>query len=228
MLTLYVVNASWTESAVAAAYQRLLPGEKKRVDRMRDSSKAQLTISLYVRRPLLAQATGLSESNLIFSRDKKGKLFLMSDPSWCFNLADTPGCVVLAVARNQAVGVDVEKVDRNIANVDDFIAACLSRIEQEKVRNLAEKAKKSWVLKSWVLKEAYTKRLGLGLSYGFDRLSVDADAQWPSIQIDGRSVDSTDYLALWANDRGYYLALSVQGAVDHVCIKSLDQIDFAV
>ena len=195
---------------------------------MCNSGKAELTVSLYVRRPLLAEATGLPQSSLVFGRDAKGKLSLVSDQSWCFNLADTPGCVVLVVARHQAVGVDIESVDRAILNLDDFAAAFLSPVEQKHVLSLDESAKKSWVLKAWVLKEAYTKQLGMGLSYGFERITVDPDAEQPLIAIDGNRVDSPDYLVLWPKSHDYYMAVSAQGLVDGVYLKSLDQVDFEV
>jgi len=226
LLNLYIVDSNWSESAVAAAYDALLPQEQQRVDRMCASGKAQLTVSLFVRRPLLAQATGLTD--LGFRRDQKGKLSLEADPGWCFNVADTSGCVVLAVARDQAVGVDVENTDRVIANLDDFISACLSLQEQEKAMSLDVEAKKRWVLQAWVLKEAYTKRLGEGLSFGFDRITVDPDAEPPLLAIDGKDLLCSDYLAHWSGYLDHYIGVSVEGVVDEVRIKLLNEADFKI
>jgi phosphopantetheinyl transferase len=211
---------------LVAAYASLLPDERLRVDKMCDSGKGQLTVSLAVRRPLLARATGLAESELAFVRDSKGKLSLANGADWCFNVADTAGCVVLAVARGQALGVDVENSDRHIANLDDFAQACLSSCELAQVAGLDPVRKKAWVLQAWVLKEAYTKRLGAGLSFGFARITTDPGGEPLLRAIDGQSMGTSEGLLLYTDYAGYYIALSAQGELPAPNIRSLTATDF--
>jgi phosphopantetheinyl transferase len=223
---LYIVDANWPHKAVASAYAQLSTEDRVRVDRMCDSGKDQLTISLAIRRPLLVRATGFSDSELRMTRDNRGKLWLTSHPGWSFNIADTDGCVVFAVARSCAVGVDVESADRSIFNWDDFANAFLSAEELSQIAKLDFESKKEWILQAWVLKEAYTKRIGFGLSFGLNRISVDPKEQSPMKQIDGESADDRDYLLLHTGYPGYHVALSAQGAIDFLHIEELKSADF--
>lgn len=226
-VTLSVVDSQWSQTAVAAAYSHLLPAEKQRVDRMCESGKAQLTVSLFVRRPLLAQATALPESELTFTRDDLGKQLLVADRRWHFNVADTEGCVVVAISRDQEVGVDAEAFDRSIANLNDFVSACLSPAEQDWLRQLQGDEKKAWVLKAWVIKEAYTKRLGMGLSFGFQRITVLPDIASPTLVVDGKQLEGGDFLSLWTDYLDHYIALSVVGGAPSLRIKLLKESDFS-
>lgn len=224
---LFIVDANWPKSVVAAAYASLLPDEQVRVDKMCNSAKMQLVASLAVRRPLLAQVTGLPQSKLCFERNSKGKLSLQGYPDWFFNVADTAGCVVFVAAWGRSVGVDVEAVDRKIVYLDDFSTTFLSLKELECVSTLSPVMKHAWVLQSWVIKEAYTKRLGFGLSFGLNRITTDPQANYPLQAIDGQSVDELDYLSLYTDYPNYYIALSVQGAVAKRAVQVLKADDFA-
>ena len=212
-IKLYIIDANWSQSALTHAYQQLPAAERQRVDRMCESGKQQLIVSLAVRRPLLARATGLEATQLQFKRDEKGKQALINAPDWHFSVADTAGCVVLAVAWGQPVGVDVESVDRNIQHLEDFMRASLSPQELEVVGSLDKRVQKSWVLRAWVLKEAFTKRLGVGLTYGFQRLTVNPDLPGAG-------------LYLWSNYLQHYIGLSVQNAGREPLIEQLTEADF--
>lgn len=225
MQTLYIVDSNWSEAAVASAYASLLPAQKQRVNRMCESGKAQLTVSLFVRLPLLALATSLPESELVFSRDKRGKLWLPPSLGWEFNVADTSDCVVLGVAR-QPIGVDVECKDRSIVHLDDFVTNCLSSAEQRIVSGLNVAEKKSWVLRAWVLKEAYTKRLGIGLSFGFQRITVSPDPERPTLVVEGDSTNNSTGLVLWANYLNHYIALSTEENVVDLDVQVMKETDF--
>jgi phosphopantetheine--protein transferase-like protein len=195
---------------------------------MCESGKQQLTISLYVRRPILEMATGLPACELVFDRDAHGKLILCTELGWEFNVADTLDCVVLAVSCNQAIGVDVERADRRVVNLSDFITACLSPAEQDQLQSCAAHEQTSWVLRAWVLKEAYTKRIGLGLSYGFSRITVDPEAEQPLISLANDTVDPSDCMALWTNHLNHYIGLSVEGAVADLRVRLMSESDFGV
>lgn len=212
-ITLSIVDARWSAQALARAYDRLPTEERQRVDRMCDSGKQQLIVSLAVRRPLLAKVTGISATELRLARDDRGKQILVNDPSWHFSVADTTGCVVLAIAQHQSVGVDVEHVDRRIHNLADFMRASLSVQEQQLVQALSFDQQRDWVLRAWVLKEAYTKRLGVGLSYGFQRLTVDPD-------------DPGSDLFIWSDYLQHYVALSVEQAGTEPVVELLTEASF--
>jgi phosphopantetheinyl transferase len=210
---LYIIDGRWSSQALARAYQQLPAAEQQRVDRMCASGKQQLIVSLAVRRPLLARATAIPEAELQFKRDEKGKQMVANAPDWHFSVADTAGCVVLAVAQHQPVGVDVECLDRTIHHLNDFMQACLSEQELQHVRQLQPAEQRSWVLRAWVLKEAYTKRLGVGLTYGFQRLTVDPDFPEPGLYI-------------WSDYLQHHVALSVQQAGVEPVLELLGETGF--
>jgi phosphopantetheinyl transferase len=77
------------------------------------------------------------------------------------------------------------------------------------------------------LKEAYTKRLGSGLTFGFNRITTDPQAAQPLRAIDGQSAIDPGYLSLCTACSNYYIALSVSGAVAEPQVQLLKAADFA-
>src|SRR5260221_2151646 len=65
-----------------------------------------------VLRTLLARYLPLEASELRFGREPKGRPYLLHTGAPDFNLSDTRGGSVLAVADSGRVGIDIERCDR--------------------------------------------------------------------------------------------------------------------
>jgi 4'-phosphopantetheinyl transferase len=87
-----------------------------------------------------------------------------------FNVSHTEGLVVLGVARQRAIGVDVEHVFArhiDIAVADRWFA----RKEAAALRELPAEQQRRAFFDYWTLKESYIKARGAGLSIPLDRFA---------------------------------------------------------
>ncbi|MGY2288354.1 4'-phosphopantetheinyl transferase family protein [Pseudomonas sp. SDO528_S397] len=88
-----------------------------------------------------------------------------------FNLSHTEGRVVLALTREDSVGVDVETRERSVDV--DLADRFFSADEVRYLYSLPRAAQASVFLNFWTLKEAYIKARGQGLSIALDSFSFD-------------------------------------------------------
>jgi 4'-phosphopantetheinyl transferase len=105
-------------------------------------------------------------------RDAHGKPFLAApaDTTLQFNLSHSGGDLIVAVARGQALGVDIERAARArpwLALAERFFSA------DEYAFLAAQPGPKleAGFLALWSCKEAVVKALGRGIAFGLDRLT---------------------------------------------------------
>ncbi|WP_169833474.1 4'-phosphopantetheinyl transferase family protein [Methylobrevis pamukkalensis] len=89
-----------------------------------------------------------------------------------FNLSHTDGRLVLAVALAPAVGVDIERRDRE-AEMLDLADRFFARGEAAALRALPQADRRRRFFDLWTLKEAYIKAQGLGLSLPLSSFEID-------------------------------------------------------
>jgi len=94
-------------------------------------------------------------------------------PQIQFNLSHSGGIALCAMHGGSEVGVDVEPLDRRIG--PDTAASVLSRDEWEAYSQIEEGNQPAAFLRYWVLKEAYLKATGKGLSLPLSDFSFHFD-----------------------------------------------------
>lgn len=110
---------------------------------------------------------------------KHGKPFLSDNGKHSFNMAHTGVMGLIAVASGREVGVDVEKVQRQINNINGLMVRCLrddevSRImERANMEGGGEEKMKMLFLKMWTQKEAFVKCTGEGIARGLQSFRID-------------------------------------------------------
>ena len=109
------------------------------------------------------------------ARTERGKPHAPSLAHLDFNLTHAREQVLIAVAREQAVGIDLERVDREI-EIDDIARRYFSTAEADAIEALAPERKLAAFLRLWTCKEAVLKALGEGISFGLDRVAFALDA----------------------------------------------------
>ena len=109
------------------------------------------------------------------ARTERGKPHAPSLAHLDFNLTHARGEVLIAVAREQPVGIDLERVDREI-EIDDIARRYFSSAEADAIEALAPERKLVAFLRLWTCKEAVLKALGEGISFGLDRVAFALDA----------------------------------------------------
>ncbi|MBV1707452.1 MAG: 4'-phosphopantetheinyl transferase superfamily protein [Hyphomicrobiales bacterium] len=124
----------------------------------------------------LAQYLQKSPGALVFSYGPQGKPMLADAGAPHFNLAHSDGEAVLAICREQPVGVDVERGHR----LDmDIVSRFFSEAEIAAWQLLPDAARERAFFRAWTAKEAVLKALGVGLSVPLSAFSVHISADEP-------------------------------------------------
>jgi 4'-phosphopantetheinyl transferase len=129
-----------------------------------------------------------------------------------FNLSHTDGAAVIAVARERAVGVDVERIRHNI-EVSDLAERFFSPKEVEWLRSQPAFERIAAFFACWTAKEAYIKACGVGLSMPLSKFSVTPDQSNRKIGLEIRDDPHGSSLwSIWQLDLGPELrgAVAVQ------------------
>jgi len=117
---------------------------------------------------LLAFYLGIESSEVITARQRKGKPFLLNDPTLHFNLSNSGEYVVIAISRHGEVGIDLEKI-RPLNDLEDLVEKNFSPKEKEYITKIhAEKLIRFFKL--WTLKESFLKAIGEGMRLTPDNL----------------------------------------------------------
>jgi 4'-phosphopantetheinyl transferase len=116
-------------------------------------------------RQILGSRLGLAPAAVRFRYGPQGKPALLADPApLVFSVSHSGELGLCAVAREGALGVDVERV----RPLDDALAIAerfFSPAERAALRSLEPPALETAFFTAWTRKEAFIKALGEGLSY---------------------------------------------------------------
>lgn len=110
------------------------------------------------------------------ARGPHGKPYAAAFTGLEFNLSHAGHHVLLAFAREQALGVDLERDERRLSLIEiarRFFAAD----EADALERLPDAARLPCFLQLWTRKEAVLKALGQGLNFGLDRLAFAIDGR---------------------------------------------------
>jgi 4'-phosphopantetheinyl transferase len=133
--------------------------------------------------------------SLQFTTNAFGKPSLVDPPnSVCFNLSHAGELVLLAIARNREVGVDVE-AERPL-DVLTRSGRFFSRGEHEALQLLPAAERRAAFFRCWTRKESFVKALGLGLSFPWTGFDVSVDDGY-DLQVLRACPAAPDQLARW-------------------------------
>ncbi|WP_230467607.1 4'-phosphopantetheinyl transferase family protein [Lujinxingia vulgaris] len=168
-------------------------------------------------RATLSELAGCAPHELVFEKGAHERPHLVSPalPGFDFNLAHSEERVVLAAAQGLRVGVDIEhgnrRVDhRNVAErfFSDYEQRALARLSDEAEEGQVS-ARRRRFLELWVLKEAWMKADGRGISAGLNQVIFDLDSH-ASPRLIALPDDAPERweVALTELDDGHLLALA--------------------
>ena len=107
-------------------------------------------------------------------RGEHGKPYAPSLPGLDFNLSHAKNHVLLAFARNQPLGVDLERIDRRLA-LEDLARRFFAPEEADALDRVPADERLPAFLRLWTCKEAVLKAIGAGLSFGLERVVFGLD-----------------------------------------------------
>jgi 4'-phosphopantetheinyl transferase len=125
-------------------------------------------------RLILSRYAGQPPEALVFAKGGGGKPNLADHPAIRFNLAHSEEATVVAVARADEIGVDVEAL-RPMDDADGLVERFFSPHEFGAYMALPPARREAAFFTAWTRKEAYVKALGEGLATPLDSFSVNTD-----------------------------------------------------
>ena len=162
--------------------------EHQRISNMKSAKRQQqYLISCAALRTILAYyLSGSSPAEIRFTKNRHGKPALQEASSQLqFNLSHTKGKVLIGIAKQRALGVDIEYIDtkRDIQKIADHYFhhnEWDSSLMGKASRNKNELAKQFYKL--WTLKEAFIKAEGKGLNSPLDSFYFeDCESKKPKL-----------------------------------------------
>jgi 4'-phosphopantetheinyl transferase len=163
----------WSATAPAdhlgaqAAWKLLTPDERAMARRLRnDDDRARRIQARAARRRLLAGYVGADPETLCFREGRDGKPELVARPGHPkvrFNVTHSGSVILIAVAADREVGVDVERIQSEFP-WESVADSSFSSAEVARIRELSAACRLQAFFDCWARKEAYLKGLGEGLS----------------------------------------------------------------
>jgi 4'-phosphopantetheinyl transferase len=214
---LWQVELTGVRSGEARWREIISDEEQRRADRFRFRIDRQnFTAARALLRILVGAYAGLAPQAVTFSYAKQGKPSLnarQQKEHVEFNLSHSGEIALLAFARGRAVGVDVERLRKNL-DPEKIARRYFSRYEQKELSALPPEERYLGFFRCWTRKEAYIKARAAGLSLPLDEFDVSLKPgdQNALFQARGQDTDITAWsLGELAVPNGYVAALCVQG-----------------
>lgn len=131
-------------------------------------------------RQVLAPYVGIAPGDLRFGREPRGRPYLLVDDAPDFNLSDTGGGTVVAVAQRGRVGMDLERTDRRLSH-RELARRYFSEREIAALETLDDEAARQAFLRLWTAKESSCKATGTGIFGWLPRWSFDPASDTPRL-----------------------------------------------
>lgn len=162
-----VANAS----SVDFLKQYLTGDEHERAEKIQlENVRMQFVSAHAALNTLLARILNTKIANLEFVKNEQGKLLLKND-SLRFNLSHSQGVVLMAISKDRAVGVDVEKINEK-KNFLPIAQRFFSKSEYEEILTLPKSQRANAFFSCWTRKEALVKAMGGSMARLLNQVEV--------------------------------------------------------
>lgn len=163
------------DSAARRLLDRLSAAEIERAGRFRfDADRRRFVAAHAALRSILAGYVGLEPAELTLALAGGGKPFveIAGTPSPIrFNLSHSQDLALVAVSHQREVGIDLEWLAR-ARDAEGIAARYFSTVERRALDRLTGDDRRRAVLRAWVVKEAYLKACGDGLTRRLEDFDV--------------------------------------------------------
>jgi 4'-phosphopantetheinyl transferase len=161
-----------SDDEVARVAGWLAPAEHARAARFgREALSRRYILGRALLRWVLGNALGVSPPAVPIVRGVRGRPQLADGVGIDFNVSHTRDVALIGIAHTRRIGVDVERVDRDV-RADGLARKFLTSAEQATLSPLPETERRARFLRYWTCKEAMSKATGDGLSAPMRRLEV--------------------------------------------------------
>ncbi len=186
IIDIWLCQAESVKGCANDYFNSLLSAEERaRAERFKfDQHRKRFIISHGFKRSVLANYLNIEPTSIQYKKGEKGKPSLLVDETdsqtLTFNLSHTEDVTLLAVARGQEVGVDIEYRERKT----DWLSIgqrFFTKAEQQALFSLSQEQQKAAFFQLWTRKEAYMKVLGSGLSLAPTAFTLTVLPQPPAL-----------------------------------------------
>lgn len=172
-------------------------------------------------RGVIAHELGTDPRALRFATGPHGKPFLDPPNALRFNLSHSGDVVLVAVAGDREVGVDVERIRPAIDHAA-ISRRFFSSVENEQLSSLPPDLRPAAFFAGWTRKEALVKAWGVGLSLPFDRFDVSVLPSRPAGLLGAR--EGPGRSGQWSVHEldagsGYAAAVAVEGPLGRLTCR---------
>jgi len=198
----------------------LSEGENQRAHKLKVEQKLkQFVITRGLLRQLLSKCLEKRPGEIEFSFGQHCKPYIKdkyNSKSIEFNISHSGDYALIAITLENAVGVDIEKVNSEI-DYQLLSNRFFSDKEKNELINYADDEQLDVFYRAWVRKESFIKATGKGIVFGLDRFSVSLGGNYNTeIEIDtSDTVDNTWYCHDLITLGNYKIALTT-------CRKGID------
>lgn len=157
-------------------YWRILhPTEQQHADTIKNGQLHTRYVEVHARlRILLAQAVNAAPEQLRIHKAKYGKPYLVDYPELAFNLSHTANKMVVAIAHNCELGVDIE-LCKTRANLPALVDKCFAEEERSHWQQLQKSQQTQAFYRFWTRKEAFVKATGRGIALGLKQCVINPE-----------------------------------------------------
>ena len=145
---------------------------------LRKEDEVKYIISHGILRCILSKYIHKHPKDLIFHTNAYGKPYTLEILNLDFNISHSRNILIIGIARNAYVGVDVEFKDSNFVTAS-VLAQFLSESEKKQFTFLPEKTHIDVFYRAWVCKEAFIKALGVGMHLDPKRICSEINPNKP-------------------------------------------------
>jgi 4'-phosphopantetheinyl transferase len=192
----YTQSDDLTAPAALDAYLGLLsPDEHTRHARfLNERARHEYLLTRALCRTVLSRYAAVGPADWRFRANQWGRPEIdCPSPEYAdlrFNLSNTRGLVVCAVAQGGEIGVDVELIDR-AGSLLEIADRFMAPVEARDIAGLPPDTQALRFFTYWTLKEAYIKARGRGLSIPLDKFWFHLDAASPARLVLAPDMDDT-------------------------------------
>ncbi len=211
-----------TLSAVEPRPEVLEGRERARWERLRiEAKRRQFVAAQTALRTVLGRRTGLEPGEVRFGYGEHGKPYLPARPDLGFNMTHSGDRALIAVSDAADVGVDLEYLGRDRPFLR-LAQRYFSAPEHEWLAALPEDRHRRAFYRTWVLKEAYLKAVGTGLTFPPSGFTLELQAEQPRVLATELPGDTPGGWSLRDLEihRDYAAALCVRGMLERVDLRA--------
>lgn len=153
--------------------------EKTQAERFKNPQLQQRYVAAHGRlRHILAHYLNVSPASIRIEKTVQGKPYLVDYSELAFNLSHTGNHLLVAVAENCQLGVDIEQC-KHRAGLSSLVHKCFSTEEALYWQRLPEAEQLSEFYQFWTRKEAFVKATGFGIALGLRECVLNPE--YPSV-----------------------------------------------